>query len=127
MGSDINDERLRFDFSFERKLTPEEIKAVEDLVNLKIKEGLVLKKEVMPLSEALSSGALSFFKERYPEEVSVWTIYDKDNGEIFSKEICGGEHIDNVSKLESFKIIKEESSSRGVRRIKAICQGKYTI
>ena len=127
MGSDINDERLRFDFSFERKLTPEEIKAVEDLVNLKIKEGLVLKKEVMPLSEALSSGALSFFKERYPEEVSVWTIYDKDSGEIFSKEICGGEHIDNVSKLESFKIIKEESSSRGVRRIKAICQGKYTI
>jgi len=75
----------------------------------------------------LSSGALSFFKERYPEEVSVWTIYDKDSGEIFSKEICGGEHIDNVSKLESFKIIKEESSSRGVRRIKAICQGKYTI
>ncbi|KUK49997.1 MAG: alanyl-tRNA synthetase [Parcubacteria bacterium 33_209] len=127
MGSDINDERLRFDFSFERKLTPEEIKEIEDLINLKIKEGLVLKKETMSLNEALSSGALSFFKERYPEEVSVWTIYNKDNGEIFSKEICGGEHIDNTSLLESFKIIKEESSSRGVRRIKAICQGKYTI
>lgn len=127
MGSDINDERLRFDFSFERKLTPEEIKEVEDLINLKIKEGLISKKEVMPLDEALSSGALSFFKERYPEKVSVWTIYNKDSGEIFSKEICGGEHIDDISLLESFKIIKEESSSRGVRRIKAICQGKYTI
>ncbi|MDD3283968.1 MAG: alanine--tRNA ligase [Candidatus Pacebacteria bacterium] len=127
MGSDINDERLRFDFSFERKLTPEEIKEVEDLINSKIKEGLVLKKEIMSLNEALSSGALSFFKERYPEEVSVWTIYNKDSGDIFSKEICGGEHIENLSLLESFKIIKEESSSRGVRRIKATCQGKYTI
>ncbi|MDD2757457.1 MAG: alanine--tRNA ligase [Candidatus Pacebacteria bacterium] len=127
MGSDINDERLRFDFSFERKLTPEEMKEVEDLINLKIEEGLILKKETMPLDEALSSGALSFFKERYPEKVSVWTIYNKDSGEIFSKEICGGEHIDDISVLESFKIIKEESSSRGVRRIKAICQGKYTI
>ncbi len=127
MGSDMNDERLRFDFSFERKLTPEEIKEVEDLVNLKIKEGLALKKEIMPLEEALSSGALAFFKERYPAEVSVWTIYNKDTGEVFSKEICGGEHVENTSLLKSFKIIKEESSGRGVRRIKAICQGKYTI
>jgi alanyl-tRNA synthetase len=127
MGSDINDERLRFDFSFERKLTSEEIKEIEDLVNLKIKEGLTIEKEIMPLEKALSGGALAFFKERYPEEVSVWTMYNKESGEIFSKEICGGKHIENTSLLETFKIIKEESSSRGVRRIKAICQGKYTI
>ncbi|MDD3386547.1 MAG: alanine--tRNA ligase [Candidatus Pacebacteria bacterium] len=120
MGSDINNERLRFDFSFSRKMTPEEIKEVEDLINSKIKEGLKVKKEIMSLDEAIKSGALSFFKEKYPEEVSVWTIYNEDSGEIFSKEICAGPHIDDISKLKQFKIIKEESSSSGVRRIKAI-------
>ncbi|MFA5755158.1 MAG: alanine--tRNA ligase [Candidatus Paceibacterota bacterium] len=120
MGSDINNERLRFDFSFNRKMNPEEIKEVEDLINLKIKEGLKVKKEIMPLSEAIESGALSFFKEKYPEEVSVWTIYNEDTGEVFSKEICAGPHIENIETLKSFKIIKEESSSAGVRRIKAV-------
>lgn len=119
MGSDINDERLRFDFSYNQKMTEEEIKKVEDLVNSKIKEGLLIKKEVMPLDEALSSGALSFFKEKYPDSVNVWTIYNDKTEEVFSKEICIGPHVPNINLLKSFKIIKEESSSSGVRRIKA--------
>ncbi len=114
MGSNITAERLRFDFSFDRKMTEEEIKKVEDLVNQKIKEDLAVKKEEMSLKDALASGALAFFKERYPEKVSVYMIDD------FSKEICGGPHVKRTSELGQFKIIKEESSSRGVRRIRAI-------
>lgn len=120
MGSDINTERLRFDFTYNQKMTPEQIREVEDLVNLKIKEGLVVKKEVMPLEKALLSGALSFFKEKYPDEVNVWTIFNEDTGEVFSKEICIGPHAEKTNLLKSFKIIKEESSSAGVRRIKAV-------
>lgn len=120
MGSDINAERLRFDFKHPQKMTPEEIKKVEDLVNLKIKEDLEIKKEEMGLDEALKSGALAFFKEKYPEKVKVWTMFNSQNGEVFSKEICAGPHIERTSQLKSFKIIKEESSSAGVRRIKAV-------
>ena len=113
MGSDITPERLRFDFTFPRKLTDEELKKVEDLVNQKIKEGLEVVRKEMPLKEALKQGALAFFKEKYPEKVSVYFIGD------FSKEICAGPHVKNTSELKEFKILKEEGVSAGVRRIKA--------
>lgn len=114
MGSDITSERLRFDFSHPKKLTPEEIRKVEELVNEKIRENLPVKKEEMKLEDALKSGALSFFKEKYPKRVSVYFIGD------FSKEICAGPHVKNTGELGTFKIIKEESVGGGVRRIKAI-------
>ncbi|MFA5169811.1 MAG: alanine--tRNA ligase [Candidatus Paceibacterota bacterium] len=120
MGSDITVERLRFDFKHTQKLTPEEIKQVEDLVNQKIKEDLEVKREEMSLEEALQSGALAFFKEKYPEKVTVWTIFNPVSGEVFSKEVCAGPHAEKTNQLKSFKIIKEESSSAGVRRIKAV-------
>jgi alanyl-tRNA synthetase len=113
MGSDITSERLRFDFSFPRKLTKEELKQIEDLVNQKIQEDLEVKKEEMSLKEALESGALAFFKEKYPERVTVYTIGD------FSKEICAGPHVKRTSELGKFKILKEESAGAGIRRIKA--------
>jgi alanyl-tRNA synthetase len=120
MGSDINTERLRFDFKHTQKMTAEEIKKVEDLVNLKIQEDLEIKKEEMNLDEALNSGAIAFFKEKYPDIVKVWTMFNPKNGEVFSKEICAGPHVEKTSDLKSFKIVKEESSSAGVRRIKAV-------
>jgi alanyl-tRNA synthetase len=122
MGSDINMERLRFDFKHPQKLMPEEIKAVEDLINQKIKEDLVVKKEEMKLDEALQSGALAFFKEKYPETVKVWTIYNPETDEVFSKEICAGPHAEATGNLGCLKITKEESSSAGVRRIKAVLE-----
>lgn len=114
MGSDITSQRLRFDFSHFQKMNSEEIKKVEDLVNQKIEEDLEIKKEEMSYQKAIKSGALAFFKEKYPERVSVYSI---DN---FSKEICAGPHINKTSELGYFKIVKEESSSAGVRRISAI-------
>ena len=116
MGSDINGERLRFDFSFDRKMTEQEIKKVEDLVNQKIKEDLDVKKEEMKYNKAIASGALAFFKEKYPEKVNVYSINN------FSKEICAGPHIKRTGELGNFKIVKEKSSSAGVRRIKAILE-----
>jgi len=119
-GSDIDSERLRFDFSFHRKMTHEEIKKVEDLVNQKIKENLEVKEEEMPFEKAISSGALSFFKERYSKVVKVYTIFNPKTTEIFSKEICGGPHTEKTSELGLFQITKEESSGANTRRIKAI-------
>lgn len=121
MGSDINPERLRFDFSFSRKLTPEEIKKVEEIVNDKIKKGLVVLRREMPLNQALKIGALAFFKERYPDIVSVYIIGEKDDpiNKSFSKEVCAGPHVKNTKELGRFKIIKEESCGAGIRRIKA--------
>jgi len=118
-GSNINSERLRFDFNFPRKLTEEEIKKIENWVNDKIKNSLKVTKEEMPLNKAISSGAQSEFGRKYPEVVSVYTISD-DKGKVFSKEICTGPHVKKTSEIGKFKIIKEESSSSGVRRIKAI-------
>jgi len=114
MGSDINSERLRFDFSFDRKLTVEEIRKIENLVNEKIKQNLDVKCEQIKLESAVKSGALSFFKEKYPDKVSVYSINN------FSKEICAGPHVKQTGELGDFKILKEKSSSAGVRRIKAI-------
>jgi len=113
MGSDITVERLRFDFSFDRKLTKEEIEKIESLVRQKIKENLRVKREEMSLKEALESGALAFFKEKYPERVTVYSIGD------FSKEICAGPHVKETKEVGGFKIKKEESAGKGIRRIYA--------
>jgi alanyl-tRNA synthetase len=119
-GSNITQERLRFDFSFERKMTNEEIKKVEDLVNEAIKNNLPVLRQEMSPEEAKKQGALGFFETKYSEKVSVYTI-GKIN-DFFSKEICAGPHMDNIGSLGHFKIIKEEASSAGIRRIKAVLE-----
>ena len=126
-GSNITPERLRFDFNFPRKLTDEEIKKIEDLVNQKIKEALPVHRVEMPLKKALSSGAQSEFGGKYPDVVSVYTIgYSKEDPKSkethFSKEICTGPHVNNTGEIGSFKIIKEESSAAGIRRIKGVVE-----
>lgn len=121
-GSDLNIERARFDFTFPRALTPEEKKLVEDWVNAQISKDLIVKKEIKPLKEALAEGATAFFKEKYPDPVTVYTIYNESNGEIVSKELCGGPHVNRTSEIGKFKIIKEQSSSAGVRRIRAVIE-----
>jgi len=112
-GSNITPERLRFDFNFPRKLTEQELKKVEDLVNRKIQKGCKVQREEMSVDEAKKQGATGIFDSKYKGKVSVYTIAD------FSKEICAGPHVDNIYILGKFKILKEESSSAGVRRIKA--------
>jgi alanyl-tRNA synthetase len=112
-GSNITPERLRFDFNFDRKLTFEELKKIEEKVNEVIKKDLIIKKEKMSLKEALETGAQAEFGNRYPEQVWVYTI------ENFSKEICTGPHVERTSELGTFKILKEQSVAAGIRRIKA--------
>ena len=121
MGSDINPERMRFDFSFNRKMTSEEIGKVENLVNQKIRENLRVYFKEMPKTEAEKIGALSFFKAKYPDVVRVYFIGSE--GEVISAEFCGGPHIENTSEIGEFKILKEEAVSAGVRRIRAIVRG----
>ena len=113
-GSNITSERLRFDFTHPQKMTSEEIKQVEDLVNEKIKEDLNVTCEEMGYDDAKKSGAIGLFTNKYGDKVKVYTIGD------FSKEICGGPHVTHTGELGKFKIIKEEASSSGVRRIKAV-------
>ncbi len=113
-GSNITDERMRFDFNCDHKLTDEEKKNVEDLVNKWISEDLKVTKTIMTKKEAIESGAECMFIEKYPDEVTVYSIGD------VSKELCGGPHVASTKVLGHFKIKKEESSSAGVRRIKAI-------
>jgi alanyl-tRNA synthetase len=121
-GSNITAERLRFDFSYSEKMTDEEKKQVEDLVNGAIAKKYDVKYEEMTLTEAQDYGANGVFTSKYGDKVKVYTIGDfsKNPPEIFSKEICGGPHVENIGELGVFKIQKEESSSFGVRRIKAI-------
>ncbi len=120
-GSNITAERLRFDFSYPQKMTEEQIKKVENIVNEKIKENLLVICREMNLENAKKSGALGLFEEKYGEKVKVYFIGDPSDSSrpVFSKEICAGPHINRASELGHFKIIKEESSSAGVRRIKA--------
>lgn len=119
MGSNITPERLRFDFSHGEKLTEEQIKQVEDTVNSKIKESLPVNTITLPKADAEKSGALHFFKEKYPDMVKVYYIGDSME-EAYSKEFCGGPHVANTSELGHFEIQKEESVAKGVRRIKAV-------
>jgi alanyl-tRNA synthetase len=118
-GSNITEERLRIDFLCDHKLTDEEKQKVEDWVNDKIKQGLNVIRREMPLAEAEKIGAEMEFGAKYPEIVSVYFIENK-NGDIISKEFCGGPHVENTKELGVFKIKKEEAVSAGVRRIKAI-------
>ena len=115
-GSNITSERMRFDFSCDHKLSDEEKKATEDLVNKWISEGLEVKCEEMSKEAAINSGAECMFIEKYPDVVTVYTIGD------VSKELCGGPHVKNTSELGHFRITKEEASSAGVRRIKAVLE-----
>ena len=113
-GSNITADRLRFDFSHPEKVTKEQLTEVETIVNKHIEVGHPVSRDEMTVDEAKTGGAIGLFEERYGERISVYTIGD------YSKEICGGPHVENTNKLGSFKIKKEESSSRGVRRIKAV-------
>ena len=113
-GSNITSERMRFDFSCDHKLTDEEKIKVENLVNEWIKEGIEVTSTEMSKEEAINSGAECMFIEKYPDIVTVYSIGD------VSKELCGGPHVKNTSEIGEFKITKEEASSAGVRRIKAI-------
>jgi alanyl-tRNA synthetase len=119
-GSDITVERTRFDFNFPRKLTQDEIKKVEDWVKDKIKRRLKVKCEELDYEEAIKSGALAFFREKYPQRVKVYTMYDEKTKEEFSKELCAGPHVENTAKIGDFKIIKEEAVAAGIRRIRAV-------
>lgn len=113
-GSNITEERMRFDFNFGRKVLPEELKQIEDYVNMIISEAVPVTLEEMSYDDAKNSGALGLFVNKYGDKVKVYTIGK------YSKEICGGPHVKNTSELGHFHIQKEESSSAGIRRIKAI-------
>ncbi|PIT97268.1 alanine--tRNA ligase [Candidatus Berkelbacteria bacterium CG10_big_fil_rev_8_21_14_0_10_41_12] len=119
-GSNITQERLRFDFNNPEKLTPDQIEKIEAIVNEKIEEALPVTMQELSLEEAKKSGATGLFSDRYGEVVKIFTIGNPE--EPFSREICGGPHVKNTSELGHFKIVKEESSSAGVRRIKAVLE-----
>ena len=116
-GSNITDERMRFDFNCDHKLSDEEKAKTEELVNQWINEGLEVRCEEMSKEEAIASGAECMFIEKYPDIVTVYTI-----GDNVSKELCGGPHVKNTKEIGHFKIVKEEASSAGVRRIKAVIE-----
>lgn len=113
-GSNINAERMRFDFSHPQKMTAEEIQKTEDLVNQQIQRALAVSYQEMTVEEAKQYGAIGIFTEKYGDKVKVYTMGD------FSKEVCGGPHVKNTSEIGQFKIIKEEAVAAGIRRIKAI-------
>lgn len=115
-GSNITEERLRFDFAHNSKMTPEQITKVEEIVNEQIQKKLPVVCEEMTLDETKKQGAMGIFESKYGDKVKVYSVAD------FSKEICGGPHVQNTGELGTFKIKKEESSSAGVRRIKAILE-----
>jgi len=125
MGSDITPERTRFDFSFPRKLTGEELKKVEEIVNDIIGKNYPVYFVELPIKEAEKTGALHFFKAKYPEVVKVYYIGPEKGGieNAWSKEFCGGPHVNFTSEIGRFKILKEESVASGVRRIRAIIEG----
>ena len=118
MGSDITVERTRFDFSFDRKLSPEELQRIEDIVNGKIKEDLQVKYEEMSKEDAEKTSALHFFKEKYPDMVKVY-YFGKDLKSAYSKEFCGGPHVEHTGEIGTFVIKKQESVGRSTKRIRA--------
>jgi alanyl-tRNA synthetase len=117
-GSNLNSERLRFDFSHPDKLTEDQLGQVASIVNQQIQAALPVTVETLPFVQAQSQGALAFFGAKYPEMVTVYTV--GDSNQYFSKEVCTGPHVDNTSKLGKFEIIKEESAGSGKRRIYAV-------
>ncbi|MBR1918907.1 MAG: alanine--tRNA ligase, partial [Spirochaetales bacterium] len=116
LGSNITAERLRFDFNHPSPVTKEELKRVEDLVNEAIEKDLPVKCETMTLDEAREKGAFAQFDAKYGEDVKVYSIGD------FSMEVCGGPHVEHTGTMGHFRIVKEQSSSAGVRRIKAVLE-----
>ena len=121
-GSDITVERTRFDFRFPRKVTSEELAKIEEWVNDAIQKDLAVKWEELGYEEALKHGALGFFREKYPPRVKVYTVFDSKSGKVLSKEFCGGPHVEHTGIIGRFRITKEESSSAGVRRIRAVIE-----
>ena len=117
-GSHITSERLRFDFSHPQKLTNEEIKKVEDLINQKIKEDLPVSFTTMTLPEAIKIGAMHFFAEKYGKEVKVYKIGDQKPP--FSSEVCGGPHVNHTGEIKGVRIIKQEKIGAGILRIYAV-------
>ncbi len=118
-GSNITTERLRFDFTHGEKVTPEQLKAVEDYVNDAIRADATMVMKEVPKEEAKSSGVVGSFWEKYPDIVKVYTMTGS-NGVIYTRELCGGPHIETTTGMGIFKIQKEEASGAGVRRIKAV-------
>ena len=116
-GSDITAERLRFDFIHTQKMTDEEKKKAEDIVNTHITEALPVMHKEMAINDAEKSGALMFNKEKYGNAVSVYTVGNKEKP--VSQELCGGPHVQNTKEIGKFRIVKEEASSAGIRRIRA--------
>ncbi len=126
-GSNITEERLRFDFSHPEKMTLEQIKRVEDIVNDQISRDLQISWAEYPTEKATGElGALGQFGDRYGDTVKVYSMQEKGSDKPYSFEICGGPHVDHTHELiedgKRFKIVKEESSSAGIRRIKAVLQ-----
>ncbi len=121
-GSNITEERTRFDFTHGQKMTDEEKRQVEELVNSWIDRDLTMKRETMSLEEAKKLGAIGVFGEKYPDTVSIYTVYDPKTEEVISREFCGGPHVERTGVIGKFKIQKEEAVSAGVRRIKAIIE-----
>ena len=121
VGSNITPERLRFDFTYSEKLTPGQIKEVEDLINEQITQDLVVKMEMMSLEKAKKQGALAFFTDKYGEKVKVYSIGDPStcSGQVFSQEVCGGPHVNSLGEIGRVKIMKEEAVGAGRRRIYA--------
>lgn len=122
-GSNINNERMRFDFTFGRAMTKDEIQKVQNIVNEKIKEDLPVTMQVMTLDEAKQKGARALFASKYGEQVKVYTIGRNPENDWYSKEVCGGPHVQHTAQIGDFKIEKEQSSSAGVRRIRATISG----
>ncbi|MDO8624579.1 MAG: alanine--tRNA ligase, partial [Candidatus Diapherotrites archaeon] len=111
-----------FDFPNPQKMTDAHIKKVEEIDNQKIREGLVVKMEILPREEAKKSGAQGVFEEKYGDQVKVYTVWNPKTKEVFSKELCGGPHVSNTKEIGHFKIVKEEGVAAGVRRIKAVVE-----
>lgn len=120
-GSNITAERTRFDFTYPQKMTDEQKQQVEELVNKWIALDAEMKQEMMPLEKARELGAIGLFGEKYADTVSIYTATDKD-GNVISREFCGGPHVEHTSVIGKFKIVKEEAISAGVRRIKAVIE-----
>ena len=120
-GSNITAERLRFDFTHDAPMSSDQIKSVEEIVNEQIKKDLPVSMETMELEEAKKSGAIALFGEKYEAQVKVYTV-GKSPSDYFTKEVCGGPHVERTSVLGVFKIQKEQSSSAGVRRVRAILE-----
>ena len=121
-GSNITEERTRFDFAYPTKMTDGQKKEVEDLVNDWIKRDGVVTREMMPLEKARELGAIGLFGEKYDDTVSIYTITDPATGEVISREFCGGPHVEHTGQIGKFKIQKEEAISAGTRRIKAVIE-----